>query len=72
MNNVKELMGFGIFAALAGFSFGAVFFGIAFVYKSINHQQDISMTAVAAIIFGIVGVFVGITQSNKKRQSISV
>ncbi|MGR5237809.1 hypothetical protein [Vibrio alfacsensis] len=72
MNNFKELASFGIFAALAGFSFGAVFFGIAFVYASINHQQEISMAAVAAIIFGIVGLVVGITQSNKKRQSISV
>ncbi|MGR5352468.1 hypothetical protein [Vibrio sp. DNB22_19_2] len=72
MNNVKELMSFGIFAALTGFSFSAVFFCIAFLYKSISHQQDIRMTTIAAIIFGIVGLFVGITQSNKKRQSISV
>ncbi|MGR5068186.1 hypothetical protein [Vibrio alfacsensis] len=73
MNNVKELMSFGIFLQrLLVSALAMSFFCIAFLYKSISHQQDIRMTTIAAIIFGIVGLFVGITQSNKKRQSISV
>nr|WP_282064428.1 hypothetical protein [Vibrio rotiferianus] len=43
MNNVKDLASFGLFAAISGFSFGAIFFGIAFVYSAINKQQDVSI-----------------------------
>ena len=41
MDNFKELASFGIFAALSGFSFGAIFFGIAFVYSAINILNSI-------------------------------
>ncbi|WP_010448291.1 hypothetical protein [Vibrio rotiferianus] len=70
MNNVKDLASFGLFAAISGFSFGATFFGIAFVYSAINKQQDVSMLALASIVLGVIGLFVGVTQSNKKRDLI--
>ncbi|ASI96372.1 MULTISPECIES: hypothetical protein [Vibrio] len=70
MNNVKDLASFGLFAAISGFSFGAIFFGIAFVYSAINKQQDVSMLALASIVLGVIGLFVGVTQSNKKRDLI--
>ncbi|MGR5233384.1 hypothetical protein [Vibrio rotiferianus] len=70
MNNVKDLASFGLFAVISGFSFGAIFFGIAFVYSAINKQQDVSMLALASIVLGVIGLFVGVTQSNKKRDLI--
>ncbi|GAB7230116.1 hypothetical protein VrSk94_38100 [Vibrio rotiferianus] len=70
MDNVKDLASFGLFAAISGFSFGAIFFGIAFVYSAINKQQDVSMLALASIVLGVIGLFVGVTQSNKKRDLI--
>ncbi|TMX31674.1 hypothetical protein DA096_20050 [Vibrio rotiferianus] len=70
MNNVKDLASFGLFAAISGFSFGAIFFGIAFVYSAINKQQDVSMLVLASIVLGVIGLFVGVTQSNKKRDLI--
>ncbi|MEF1339277.1 hypothetical protein REH81_21300 [Vibrio rotiferianus] len=70
MNNVKDLASFGLSAAISGFSFGAIFFGIAFVYSAINKQQDVSMLALASIVLGVIGLFVGVTQSNKKRDLI--
>ncbi|AQW56683.1 MULTISPECIES: hypothetical protein [Vibrio] len=70
MDNFKELASFGVFAALSGFSFGAIFFGIAFVYAAINKQQDVSVFAISSIVLGIIGLFVGVTQSNKKRELI--
>ena len=70
MDNFKELASFGVFTALSGFSFGAIFFGIAFVYAAINKQQDVSVFAISSIVLGIIGLFVGVTQSNKKRDLI--
>ncbi|NOH67176.1 hypothetical protein [Vibrio rotiferianus] len=70
MNNVKDLASFGLFAAISGFSFGAIFFGIASVYAAVNKQQDVSVFAISSIVLGIIGLFVGVTQSNKKRDLI--
>lgn len=70
MDNFKELASFGVFAALSGFSFGAIFFGIAFVYAAINKQQDVSVFAISSIVLGIIGLFVCVAQSNKKRDLI--
>ncbi|EKM24736.1 hypothetical protein VCHENC03_0946 [Vibrio sp. HENC-03] len=40
------------------------------MYAAINKQQDVSVFAISSIVLGIIGLFVGVTQSNKKRDLI--
>ncbi|MDW1798741.1 hypothetical protein FKN13_11045 [Vibrio sp. 2-2(9)] len=62
MNDFKDL------ASFAGLSFATTFFSLAFLYSSIEAQQVMNTNALACAVLGVVGLFVGITQLNKKRQ----
>ena len=66
MNDFKDLASFAGFSVLTGLSFGTTFFSLAFLYSSI--EQAMNTNALVCTVLGVVGLFVGITQLNKKRQ----
>ncbi|BCB42335.1 hypothetical protein ACUT8K_001355 [Vibrio parahaemolyticus] len=68
MNDFKDLASFAGFSVLTGLSFGTTFFSLAFLYSSIEAQQAMNTNALVCTVLGVVGLFVGITQLNKKRQ----
>ncbi|EHA1096582.1 hypothetical protein FG314_00720 [Vibrio alginolyticus] len=68
MNDFKDLASFAGFSILTGLSFATTFFSLAFLYSSIEAQQVMNTNALACAVLGVVGLFVGITQLNKKRQ----
>ncbi|TNZ79547.1 hypothetical protein [Vibrio parahaemolyticus] len=70
MNDFKDLASFAGFSALAGLSFGTIFFSLAFVYSSFETQQHVNTSALICAVFGVIGLVVGITQLNKKRQLV--
>ncbi|MCQ9052871.1 hypothetical protein [Vibrio diabolicus] len=63
MNDFKDLASFAGFSVLTGLSFS-----LAFLYSSIEAQQAMNTNALVCTVLGVVGLFVGITQLNKKRQ----
>ncbi|EGQ7768418.1 hypothetical protein MA612_003301 [Vibrio parahaemolyticus] len=69
MNDFKDLASFAGFSALTGLSFGTIFFSLAFVYSSFE-TQHVNTSALICAVFGVIGLVVGITQLNKKRQLV--
>ncbi|CAI2303860.1 TPA: hypothetical protein NGU14_000755 [Vibrio parahaemolyticus] len=70
MNDFKDLASFAGFSALTGLSFSTIFFSLAFVYSSFETQQHVNTSALICAVFGVIGLVVGITQLNKKRQLV--
>ncbi|PFG56104.1 hypothetical protein ATG66_2429 [Vibrio sp. ES.051] len=68
MNNFKDLASFAALSALTGLSFGTLFFSLVFVYTSLETEQELNINALICVVLGSIGLLIGVTQLNKKRQ----